>query len=235
MIISQSAPAKTNSNNMSKKWLWLFVPLLMASMFLTWVAFSTNSYIANITGISMLPLIKNGDKAFMQSVGSKIEVGKIHGVSSFKTSYSETGVSPNLMKRIIAGPGDTLVFHASTGEWLSINGQDVVISPAQGHEDLFLTNASKTYKLLAGEIEHLKTPIYRVETNNVNDMPITFAYLNEHADVDHKVVVHVPDDHYFVMSDNWLGNLDSRYFGPIHKRHLRFKVVAVLPKHTQLH
>lgn len=233
MTYSYLTRAEAHSKKMSRKWLLLFLPLLFI---LAINAVGSNPpFISNITGVSMLPTVESGDKAIFKKIFTNDLVGKVHSVSTFKTSYIDSGTTGNLIKRVIAGPGDTLVFDVRSGEWLEINGQKVIINPPLQHKNRVQAYKEKTIELIAGRVEHLGNPIYRAPANKIRAIGLLhYPYLTEHATSTGLVVVNVPEDHYFVMSDNWVSNLDSRYFGPIHKRYLRHRALAIIPKDKYL-
>lgn len=217
------------------------IVLASSSLFLATTLFVHTLGSSKVNGISMSPTIEHGDRIVVQTRFSSPKVGEIYSVTGLDLSDLGKSKVGNLIKRVIAGPGDRLVFHAASGEWLSINGKDVVISSAAKHSNMVLTSDAADTKgekarLVAGMNTVMGTPVYRVQVDNPQASRVrqefvkqlfNFPFLAKNVNQQGLVVVDIPNDYYFVMSDNWAGNMDSRYFGPVHESHLTDGLVKV--------
>lgn len=190
-----------------------------------------------ISGNSMMPVIYDGDRLRMSRLFTAPEVGEIYSIKAGATAANQ---NVGLLKRVIAGPGDVLEFHAATGEWLSYNGVKVVITE---NRDL------KSYKSYSKEPDSYgallsvqggfnqlsnlplyrlqpNQPLYSAEQKRYYKTMLHYPYIQGRASIDGITKVTVPPGHYFVMSDNWTGNLDSRYFGPLPERVFDYRLVS---------
>lgn len=89
-----------------RRWIFIFITLI----FITSSFYSTFNFV-NITGISMYPTIKEGDRTFIKMLGNKTEHGHI---IVFKKSKDHL-----LIKRIIGNEGDHLVIR---NQFVYLNG-----------------------------------------------------------------------------------------------------------------
>lgn len=230
--------------------LWKKIILVLLLLIVGFAIFSPARMHSRIVGISMTPTIEDGDIAILERRLSDPIIGGIYTVSGLVVFNKGKVVPTNLIKRVIAGPGDRLVFHVATGEWLSINGQKVIIERSMTYPDAVLTSMeSKTYgekiRLTAGINKFLNTPVYQMKIDNPNATPsraafaktiVNLPYLKTREDKNGLMEVRVPKDHYFLMSDNRAGNIDSRFFGPVHKSFIDKKVLKIRKaKHRDAH
>lgn len=191
----------------------------------------------NIHGNSMMPFIHDGDRLVMSSFFRKPKVGKVYSIAAGAT-YANPKMG--LVKRVIAGPGDVLEFNAQSGEWLSYNGQAVVINE---HSDL------PRYKMHSEEADSkgavlslvpafnqlMQLPMYRLlpeqplhsaSQQRFYKTVLTYPFIQQRAAANGLTKVTVPAGHYFVMSDNWGSNLDSRFFGPLPEHVFKYYFVS---------
>jgi signal peptidase I len=96
--------------------------------------------------------------------------------------------SYNYIWRVVALPGDTI---ETAGASLAINGRPVMREQVHEQPDVTIFR------------EHAGEAMYEIAiTQSPDDVPPDTS-------------VTVPPDHFFVMGDNRLDAVDSRYFGPI--------------------
>lgn len=180
----------------------------------------------NVQGPSMMPLIHNGDVVLLSSMFIKPRVGVVYAIAKGAT-YANP--DKGLIKRVIAGPGDVLEFNAHTGEWLSYNGQAVVIREKSDlrrykSQSMETDTMGALLTMVPAFNQLTQLPMYRL----LPDQPLHSAsqqrylkkllyypYIQQRAAANGYTKVTMPAGHYFVLSDNWTGNLDSRYFGPV--------------------
>ncbi len=191
----------------------------------------------NIQGNSMMPFIHNGDRLLMSSFFLKPKVGKVYSIAAGAT-YANPKMG--MVKRVIAGPGDVLEFNAHSGEWLSYNGQAVVINE---HSDLprykkhseEADSKGAVLSLVPAFNQLMQLPMYRL----LPDQPLhsasqqrfykrvlKYPFIQQRAAANGLTKVTVPAGHYFVMSDNWGSNLDSRFFGPLPEQVFKYYFVS---------
>lgn len=198
--------------------------------------FGLTKLTVKIEGNSMMPAIQNGDRLLMSKAFFKPKVGGIYSVAEGSTLANP---DKGLVKRVIAGPGDVLEFNAHTGEWLSYNGNAVVV--AENNDlpwKLLSSKETDSYGALLklrGAFNHLlQLPMYRLlpEQSIDNEKQrlflkkvLHYPYIQQRQSANGQAKVIVPAGHYFVMSDNWSSNLDSRFFGPLPER--AFQLVLI--------
>lgn len=238
MVLLNRNPLKTLPRLLGK------ILVVASSLALGSALYYSTFDVANIKGISMMPTISNGDRAVLQKRFFAPEIGKVYSLNEFDSEYSNGQALHRLIKRVIAGPGDTLTFYASTGEWLSVNGKQLDLRPNKTLPELSLTSHAKgsegeSVSLIPYFNHDLGTPVYKVAVEefdgsvgkqNFRRSLLHYPYLAKLAAQGDQVSITVPEDHYFVMSDNWSGNVDSRYFGPIHKSIISKGMIKSFPK-----
>lgn len=215
-------------------WLFILIPALLYTGFYTMDHKLSAVRIKNVNGISMEPTIKDRSK-----VALKPSIGKITLNSVYTIERDEE--KSLLIKRVIAGPGDKLTFNSLTGEWLKINDTEIIYQPLQGEhpvqykftrndQTLRLQVIKRLNKYLGIETYTLHLPGLdaKIDRNRLTLDIVRFPFLRQHANSAGTTEITVPKDHYFVMSDNWVGNIDSRFFGPIHRSQFIDKASGIL-------
>lgn len=199
--------------------------------------FGLTKLTVKIEGNSMMPAIQNGDRLLMSKAFFKPKVGGIYSVAERSTPANP---DKGLVKRVIAGPGDVLEFNAHTGEWLSYNGNAVVV--AENNDlpwKLLSSKETDSYGALLklrGAFNHLlQLPMYRLLPEQPIDNEkqrlflkkvLHYPYIQQRQSANGLTKVVVPAGHYFVMSDNWSSNLDSRLFGPLPEHVLTHRYIS---------
>lgn len=229
----------TKVSGLKKTVLKTLIPLLAVVLAGTYYYTQVLS-VGNVKGVSMMPELNNGDRAIFQKRFFSPKIGEIYLVDRADAPEHSDGVVYNLIKRVVAGPGDELSFNPQTGEWLTLNGGRVAVDLMDAQKSLILTSQGGKSK---GEQVSLNLGVnlvnninvYKVDESSLHGTQkkevlkrelLNFPFLRKVANAQNVAVVTVPKDHYFVMSDNWSGNVDSRYFGPIHKKHLASRMIS---------
>lgn len=213
----------------------LFLVCLIVLSIMIWMSITR----VDIKGNSMMPFIYNGDRLVMSSFFRKPKVGKVYSIAAGAT-YANPKMG--MVKRVIAGPGDVLEFNAQSGEWLSYNGQAVVINeqsdlPRYKKYSEEADSKGAVLSLVPAFNELMQLPMYRLRP----DQPLhsasqqrfyktvlTYPFIQQRAAANGLTKVTVPAGHYFVLSDNWGSNLDSRFFGPLPEHVFKYYFVSKL-------
>lgn len=196
-----------------------------------------------IEGNSMLPAFSSGDSLLMQQRFFKPEIGEIYSIdkSAIPDKYQ---ISMSLVKRVVAGPGDELVFNSLTGEPLSKNSETVNFTSLEGVVKSFLLESheqdsyGETLRVIPAYNEVLALKTYRLQPDQNFDQGRKKLFLEKvrhypflqelsQAGNSHIVKLIVPAGHYFVLSDNLSSNLDSRYFGFIPESAVTHRMLRV--------
>lgn len=231
----------TKGRGFRKTALKILLPLLAALTAGTYYYTQVLS-VGNVKGVSMMPALNNGERVIFQKRFFSPQMGEIYLVDHAEAPEHKNGEVKNLIKRVVAGPGDTLSFNSQTGEWLTLNGENISVNLIDTQKALVLTSQGGESKgeqvsLYLGVNLINGVSVYKVDESSLlgtlkkeklKKELLNFPFLRKAADKNNVAVVIVPKDHYFVMSDNWSGNVDSRYFGPVHKSNLVAKMISTV-------
>lgn len=183
----------------------------------------------NVVGNSMLPAFSHGTVILMQKRFFKPEIGQVYAIDrSFIPE--EYHMNMSLVKRVVAGPGDVIVFDAETGEPVSKNGLGVKFTSLEGKVRSFLLESHEensygaTLRVVPAYNDAFGIQSYRIDPGQeiksgdqrafLKEV-LNYPFIQEQAKLQGQrfVTLTVPSEHYFVLSDNLSSNLDSRYFG----------------------
>lgn len=200
--------------------------IVVACIILGLILVRNNLIRANVIGNSMMPFFQDGAVLLMQKRILSPDIGDVYGIEGVKLSYHPQW-GEKLIKRVVAGPGDTLTFNVESGEMITFNGQSVSY-PIRRDAKAYLLQSEEdnsfgeVVRILPARNTVLNIDVLRVEpdqdvsdpkrklfVDRIRDYPFLLSQAKGKA----LVTMTVPDEHYFVLSDNMSSNLDSRYFG----------------------
>lgn len=197
-----------------------FVGLLLA-------AFAVRSFIAEPYEIptgSMLPTVQIGDRVVISKLAygarlpftleDQIRWGNPHR-GDIVVLLNPTAGQPDLAKRVVALPGDTVAVRAGR---LVLNGQEVRETPLPGpcHDEDRDEQTGRWFEVKCSAFQETLDGT----TFQVHHVP--------GADVPDFGPITVPPNHVFLMGDNRDRSFDSRYFGPVPTGKLKGKAFCIL-------
>lgn len=116
------------------------------------------------------------------------------------------------IKRAVGIPGDTIWIHSN---YLKINGKEIP------HDAI--------YEMMDSEIEHLDSVDYnrfRMYSEYLLSRSVDIENPNNYI-LAAKQALLIPEDHYFMIGDNYYESMDSRFWGFIPLKNIKEKVVFV--------
>lgn len=184
-------------------------------------------------GHSMLPSIPAGVMITATRRFGTPERGDIFVVHQDKTEMpTERKPDGPYIKRIVGIPGDHMEFNSNDGSVYSINNRRVNYQETSDFPKFNFTStlaempdASIAVDAYTIELDNLSYPAYLADRkvfahSSVEDefaqLVFTYPWLELQDMSNGKYQVQIPEGHYFVSSDNFIGE-DSRHFGLIHK------------------
>lgn len=198
---------------------FILIAIFFSTIIITYSFTSTPK--VSIIGTSMLPSIHDNDSLFLLK-NSNFKRGDI-------VTFNPPKNVKTYIKRIVGVPFDTLIFD-SFGNLLSINGKEVpylyisdmnIVSGSrvlsQYNQDIFFL-----MKPYLSKIDKNIFPIYffdkkSLKKDSIEEKKYVNSFLNFPFLTENNYKVIVPENHYFMLSDNRVFGHDSRQFGFIHR------------------
>jgi len=198
-------------------------------LILALIVFSTRSSLADWNDVpsgSMRPTILEGDRVFVNKLAYRPE-GALHDLAPRRMGQSAARrhcglLSPHdgkrLVKRVVGLPGDTIALRSNG---LVLNGQPVEYAPIPVELLRDLTPADRAGRVFAAE--RLPGQPHAVAGHPAAPARRDFGPYR------------VPEAHYFMMGDNRDDSLDSRYFGPVERKRIAGRAIAVVLSFDRKH
>lgn len=155
-------------------------------------------------------------------------------ISNPNKKYVEQGNVESIIKRVIACPGQTLIFTATIDRENStldnkVYYYDVSVKDKNGNnvdlDDSYLSSTNrmkfteKDYRDLLDKSQVSTSPVFPFLQN------IYLSLMNEYTETPHTYSLTLGKNEYFVLGDNRNGSEDSRYFGTIDLEDISGKVL----------
>lgn len=183
-------------------------------------------------GNSMLPSVEPGKVIVASRDFDSVERGSVFIINQNKTQL-KTQNTPDgpYIKRVLGIPGDHIQLSLNDGSLLYVNGEPVNYalndaypsfsfnSKRDGMEDQNIPSLAYTVSIGGASF-----PAYFADNNVFASSSISefakivfdYPWLKNQDVVDGMYSVKIPEQHYYVASDNYIGE-DSRHFGLIHR------------------
>ncbi len=120
----------------------------------------------------------------------------------------------NLIKRVVGLPGETVVIRNGKVE---INGKELEPPPSIQSKLFYYNQKDLLYLLFTTEDENLYKTILRIFEK----------YPYRYGCIESEEFIKVPPGHYFVLGDNSLNSIDSRYYGWIPEKDIIGRAFAI--------
>lgn len=120
----------------------------------------------------------------------------------------------NLIKRVVGLPGETVMIKNGKVE---INGKILVHTPDLSNKITYYNQKDLLYLLLTNEDENIQRIIRRIFEK----------YPYRYGCIEAEEYVKIPPGHYFLLGDNSLNSIDSRYYGWIPEKDIIGRAFAI--------
>lgn len=194
------------------------------------------------SGLSMLPNYWPAQSVVGNSQFDHVQRGQAYMTSDakYRQTLGEASTNAVSLKRVVGTPGDVLVFDTASGQMLSINGTQVAYETTEGYSN-FETTESSTGTSVVAPLLLQKSPgsapymVYQITESQQQALTTAqqalvktytaFTYLKSlHQDAQGDTTITLADDEYFLLSDNRVVGVDSRYYGPVSRAEMQFFV-----------
>lgn len=195
------------------------IALLVAIAILVAVAIATQLFsLSKVSGESMMETVHNGDIIICLRINDNYTYGDLVTVPAVRKN-DLNGQSIILIKRVVACPGDKIVFKKSSGGEVLFyldkgSGFKRVDEPFTLDEKMKSSIFTSQYMFSSGQ--------YTLYNGEIEDV------YNEGADC----IISLGSNEYFLLGDNRNNSRDSREYGPFEKQNFLGKVIAIYSKGT---
>jgi signal peptidase I len=190
-------------------------------------------------GHSMLPSIESGKVILATRSFENVFRGDIFVINQNKTEMpTERTPDGPYIKRVLGMPGDILTLSKDDGSLEAVNGELVSYEANESYPRFSfnstqdsMPNQSIPVSAYTVSVGSLSYPAYLADkkifasTSRLSDfaeMVFNYPWLEQQDASGGHYYVEIPDAHYFVASDNFIGE-DSRHFGLVHRSAFIYK------------
>lgn len=198
-----------------------------------------------VVGASMTPNIMPDDKIRSSALFDKPIKGNIYVIDDSMISHPDVKhEGGSYIKRVVAGPGDHITLNPVTGSLHAINNNKIAIAPMKSIKSHAVKSKHKDSAGITFSIHGFKETIEGIAYNIY--MPEKRAFANDKrmksfsklvfnypwlksqpVGIDGLVRLTVPNDKFFVLSDNRVMGTDSRHFGWVDKDAFEYEFKGV--------